>query len=317
MLLQDLFEQDPLKPGEERTREVIKRDIDKIQDRIAGLLYDLIGQKDLLKRDPYDYKISALVDRLKAQKARLEKLLVRPTASQLSLLETIESECSEVIEIFRESNHLLYRGTQSSVSAYEGRSWDARKPTHSSPEATEKFDELLRELGFRAGRGNSVFVTSSWSFAREYSTGVYIIIPKNGFDWLQTNRKDLILDDITSMIPYETLTNLQNHVRAWVKANDPQDRYDLLVMRLPGVWMEKLRKNWRDGNPLNMPEEFNKDYEDLITPEGFEKDFEPQSHNLVEAIRKPNEIMIHGEYWALRSSDWQAILDSRWALTRD
>lgn len=102
----------------------------------------------------------------------------------------IESDCSNILKIFRSCNKVLFRGIKSEKSIINGQSPINRKPMDTTLDLQELIDSKLRAAGFKALRSNSIFCASDY-FSTEYYGNPYIIFPINGFDFSFCRYADL------------------------------------------------------------------------------------------------------------------------------
>ncbi len=323
MQLTDLFEAlGDLLPGEKRyPKDVTLRDIEAVERRIYELR-DAVDKsealKNLFKNDKeLQAKLTQLQDRVTRKVEILHKVKERPTQGMARMWQILETECSEFIPQMQQAGKLLYRGTREHVGQFEGRSrWD-RQTKDSSTEVSNKFDEIMSELGVQALRSNSIYTTSSYGFASAYGDNVYIIFPKNGFHFLGTNKRDLILERWGQLMDQDKLQQLWKELDEWGRAN-VADWKDTSIARSIRYeeWdyvYRQVKENfeWED-NPNNLPEKFKVDEKEWVTPEGVQKEYEPNTTDLAEAIRSGRELLINGEYWALKKRLWEDAVRSRY-----
>jgi archaellum component FlaC len=318
MQLKDLFEAiGDLLPGEKRVPPQIQlRNLEKVQRRINDLK-DAIGKSDdlmaLFKNDQeLQNKLTTLQNRITRKVEMLYKVKARPTTGMDRMWHILETECSDFLPQMKQAGKLLYRGTKDDVSQYEGRSREARAPKDSNPEISRKLDEILLALGMKALRSNSIYTTSNYGFASSYGYNVYMIFPKNGFHFLSTNKKDLILEKWPQLMDYEELKNFWEELNEWGLVNKGD------AWKNTGVGKAIRYKEWDyvyrlvkenfdwENNRLGMPDKYNVDPKDWVTPESVEKALEPNQTDLVSAMQSGREILINGEYWALEKRTWEA-----------
>jgi hypothetical protein len=322
MKLNQLFEQS-LAPGERRIVQVSIRDLKKIEQRIRNLESSLYQSDDLALAFKQDVALQSaltnLKDRIRRKIAALEKVKARPTAQQTEFVLRLKSECSEAIEAMQAAQKFLFRGIRSHDNQFEGRSREDREPKDSSSVVSDLFDQMMRKLGVQALRSNSIFTTSSYGFASAYGSSVYILLPKNGFHFLSTNQRDLVLESKSQLADKEEIADLLQELDAWghVHVSDWQNT-DLSYSIKSGNWTYALIKVNDEfaynNNRYNLPTRFNVDIQDFISPESVQKNFDPNTKNLEFAIASGNEVLIYGEYWALRSDVWGQILSQEWNI---
>lgn len=321
MKLLDLFEDDSitaLAPGEKRVRLDFKiRNLQAIQKKMSELrdsLYKSIDLKDQFTKDAaLQAALEQLQNRIVLKLDYLEKMKSRPTTGVQKMFAILDSECSEFLKVVKETQKFLHRGLRNTESVFEGRSIEDRRPKDSRNEVSERFDQALKNAGFSALRSNSIFTTTSRSFASEYGHTLYLIFPKNGFHFLYTNTKDLVLSDWGQIADVNKIREFTEKLFNWLEANvkDWDDTY-------LGSYVQS--ENWSDmfwqlqytfgesGNPYKIPEEFNVNIKDFITDQGVLNRLEPKQTDLAEAMVDGREILINGEYWALKREDWIDII---------
>ena len=325
MQLNDLFEAiGDLQPGEKKTQaDVQLRDLDKIQNRINELTDAIYKSEDLMKLFQRDQTLQTqmqhLQDRIRRKVDMLQKVEKRPTSSMARMFAVLDAECSEFLPHMQAAGKLLYRGTRDEVHQYEARSREDRQVKDSNQEISNIFDRMLTELGVKALRSNSIYTTSSYGFASSYGHNVYMIFPKNGFHFLSTNKKDLILEKWSQLMDQDKLLELWKELDAWGKANVPNWK-DTNIARTISYkeWDYVYRQvkdnfEWED-NRLKLPDRFNlaNKQKDWVTPESVRTEFEPNTTNLTEAIRSGRELLISGEYWALEKRTWEKAIRQKY-----
>ena len=122
----------------------------------------------------------------------------------------IVPNCSESIAACKNASKFMYRGFNSNQPVVRGRSWNDREPADSDPKLSRHFNDMLKKLGFKALRSNSIFVTSAFKTAKYFGTP-YIILPVNGFNYTYT--------------PYMDLAFSPESEDEWMNSNDPQVFY--------------------------------------------------------------------------------------------
>jgi len=104
---------------------------------------------------------------------------------------TIKKNCSEIIDIYKETNKVLYRGSRKYPSdCFKGTIRQDRRPMSTYIDIQEMINEYLSKQGFSTNRSNCLFCSSTWSQAMIYGR-VFIIFPKNGFHFLYSDKDDL------------------------------------------------------------------------------------------------------------------------------
>lgn len=184
----------PLKPGQQETIPT------KMPGDISGILAnspelqavkdDLEAQiaktkQELSTADSWNQ--SWVKSRLKREQDNL-KSFETGAANIGALLPKLRKECSEALEAFKTSGKLLYRGVRAddngeSPLAFLGMPRDDRRASDTSQKVHELLTKMFTTSGLKANRANSIFCSANRSQATGYGDAVYIIIPKNGFDF--------------------------------------------------------------------------------------------------------------------------------------
>lgn len=321
MKLFDLFEQtvEPLSPGEKRfTTDVKVRNLMKIMDKLTELqdiIYHSESLKAMMQKDPQLVKtLDDLITKVSKRKELLDKLSTKPTTSQMNVMRTISQECSDFLSVVKRTGKFLYRGTKDDVSAYEGKSRDDRRAKDSKREISDAFDRIMAEYGVKALRHNSIFTTTNLSRARGYGFNVYMIFPKNGFDFLSTTSEDLILDSWYQLVDKNAVNEFVQRLKAWfidnnISLDGTNLGWALDADRVQRVMSELENHFIGQDDPYTIPQEFNKHMEDFVSSAETLERFQPNFTDFVSAMRSPNEIMIRGEYWALKQKDWHQLVE--------
>jgi hypothetical protein len=323
MQLKDLFEAiGDLQPGEKRPAPAVElRDIEAVQRRIDDLKDAITKSDDLMKLFKQDVELQTnlnqLQDRITRRVEILHKVKARPTAGMARMWDILERECSEFIPAMQQAGRVLYRGTKDDVRQYEGRSREDRQVKDSNPEISRTFDEMLAALGVKALRSNSIYTTSSYGFASGYGWNVYLIFPKNGFNFLSTNKRDLILDKWPQLMDPDKLRELWLELDAWGHANVSDWTNTTIGRMIRYKEFEYIYRYVKEhfnygNNSMGLPDKYNIKEEEWITPEGIKDLFEPNTTDLVSAIKSGNELLINGEYWALEKRTWEAAVRQRY-----
>jgi len=322
MNLFDLFEQElsALQPGETREETDVRiRDITKIEQRLREIERYLYSSESLANTFAKDkilqQSLLQLTTRLARKKDYLTRMMERPTASTDRILSAIQTECSDFLEVARSEHELLYRGIRSDASAFQGRSRDERKPKDSNKEVSTLFDELLQQLGFQALRKNSIFTSSNRGFASTYGWNVYMIFPKNGFSFTSTNTKDLILDSMSMLADNRRIQRFVGELKNFLIDNVPNWQSTVLGKAIYyDSWSEmfkELNDQFHGQNQYKLPEQFNANWMDFISAQTLNDNFDPYQDNLARALNTGHEVLINGEYWALKHKDWRGIVNKR------
>ena len=200
---------------------------------------------------------------------------------------------------------------------------------YSDPAETKKFNDVLTSLGFEANRSNSIFVTSDKNHARHYGN-LYMIFPKNTakYTWSGEYKDIIIRKDYLSMFKQFPVTEaqlideldkfenwfLENRTSMTNKQIDLALAYISLLHQLHRVVVlgmtdnlklnkkqEQLISKHYPNSPLAphldqytgrkpVPYDLNK----------FQKKCKLKNTDLKQALKKGHEIMISGEYYAIK-----------------
>lgn len=198
------------------------------------------------------------------------KEICTEAATYSSVARKIERDCSEFLTVSRarENNRLLFRGFKSArPDFFSDRSHNDRKPRDTVPKMQEAIDNWLSKNGFTARRANSVFTTADPIVAKKYGD-VYAVFPKNGFHY------------------------------TWF-----QVAFDLYVAR--GTFFRFLAEisgTEPDGfdYPKHLQNGFWKEEDVAAAMEKFMDWAEPTSSNLSKAMSTDHEIMVNGEFYAVK-----------------
>jgi len=132
------------------------------------------------------------------------------------LKDYIKQHCSDIVKLMKVSGIFLYRGVKNqSATVFVGQSRQDRQPKDTRQDISAYFDKALASHGFKALRGNSIFVTSNLQQAAGYGEA-YAIFPMNGFDYTYTSMTDLIIRN-GHLIEYPD--NLIEDVSEWYNKN--------------------------------------------------------------------------------------------------
>ena len=137
-------------------------------------------------QEEYDKLEKLLMDIRKKQRAldQKEEILNKVvTEPQLKYFSMIEKECGDFLKDVKTTKRFLYRGMSGSAPVLIGFPHEHRQPKDTKSKNQELFDERLKMCGFKALRSNSIFTTGNRSQAINYGDGVYLIFPKDGYDF--------------------------------------------------------------------------------------------------------------------------------------
>jgi len=214
-----------------------------------------------------------------------------------NLWNRIKVECSDYLAACGRAQTWLYRGMGSKENrpAFLEKSPEHRKPVDSNPMLVRSFDQSLQQLGFVARRENSIFCSSNRDTAGAFGH-IYVIFPRNGFDFTYTNEREIILDELEQVLSTKYITSWHQAVKNIAKRS--LNQFPLLLVNATAHQMWFIVQRNRDillsqGFPQNL-------IDNLRDPEYIERKYKPQKTNLYNALQQSHEVYVHGEYYALR-----------------
>jgi hypothetical protein len=203
-----------VKPGESIDIDV--NGVALLTKRLRNLKYDYGNMQDEQK---YGNLSGKPVERTQARQDRMDKLanLIQSIEAKIkaatqkadskpnklnAMFEQIAVECSDIIAVMKQTHTVLRRGAGNNALVFKGHPRADRKPTTSDPEMQKQLDTELSDAGFKALRGNSLFVTTDYDFAKAYGT-MYLIFPVNGFayTWMPHTKELILGGDNVATIP--------------------------------------------------------------------------------------------------------------------
>lgn len=246
-------------------------------------------------------RINILKKEIKALRA--EEKVLRIKALQ-PLIKKIQQDCKTYVAAFRAAGSALYRGSNDHGAAFVGRSWEDRRTLDSSQTAQEYYDAALKMMGIKALRSNSIFTTGRSGAASSYGQ-VYVIFPKDGanFSWASSNLgRDNTLD-ISFIINGKALTALEksvdkhlNHYSTEVTDTVYDDGFEALTRFLKKIKYPGIK---------------NVTIDKIIDLNRIKKMYKPTDKDLTKAIRSGHEVLISGEYYAVKFDETgEAVLDA-------
>lgn len=215
----------------------------------------------------------------------------------------IESDCSDIIRSYRKTNRIFYRGISKDLSPiFKGNPRQNRRPLTTPRASHAVFELVLKELGFKTLRSNCLSVTSRLDDGADYYAGydrsrVYMIFPKNGFNYVTSN-----LPDLFTIAEGSILTRLQ---KVYV-SNKRWDEYEEFDQKYKKAYFnqdfKKRRNLWQF-----IADDWNKYKDDVV--ELYKEEFKEwdvrQNKGLEEALEKGSEVMIsHVEYYAINYAQY-------------
>ena len=196
-------------------------------------------------------------------------------------LSLIQRDCTDAIAIMKHQKAFIYRGVNGSPNAFVSRSRENRRSlTYAYGQSV--LDKILVAAGFTAIRSNSIFCSADSSVASTYGN-LYFIFPKNGFEYSWSSKfRDSI--SLTHKIE-DKLGNVNTSI------TDDESFLRLLGAKSQGDQSDSLSELFRIATTdANAAKRFCK----LAGYTNSHLDLGLESHH---------EIMIRGEYYAIRYSD--------------
>lgn len=227
------------------------------------------------------------------------------TVDNQKVIQTIATECSEYIALFKQTKKVLFRGVGGNIAdkkVFHGRSWEDRKPKDSKAVVQAIYDKLSQDMGIKALRKNSIFTTASYGFASDYGASVYIIIPKNGATFTYSKKlADIVLRSVTKMIDTKKfdafLASFKQHLKdknvTGYKFEDAWYYFKNFALTGEEAKAKAILKKHKFPNASKFS------IMNFISPEEFQKTYDLSSENLPWALSRSNEILISGEYYAI------------------
>jgi len=307
----------PLKPGNKKeikgvdSKAFIAAPTGKFIRKLEDLEYKLRSLKTYKPRknevEAYKAAVKNITDEIKFIKAKIQEIKSQNSEQAKgkfgALVKMIKKDCGQALGAYQKTRAVLFRGAKGNPVAYSGRPRTDRRPKDSAHYAQNIFDYCLEKLGFTALRSNSVFATYDLAQASSYGT-VYVLFPKDGFTFTHTNEGDLIINDnqIAAILDYNKINKLNDLLEKYIvkrgwdfipNINDYLDNLDDYIDELKGIGFPGAEKLTVDK---------------LISLKEFVKEFQPQNTNFAKAVKSGHEVIINGEYYAIRHDVGMAIL---------
>ena len=330
----------PLKPGEKSELKVLvdkmiqlgklSRELaDKKQDlKLYGVVNKSGKQQKLLTN--MQQKVADQYAMLKAEyDALVKKPDVKPKSKKeitySKLIETLKTECSDVIRAMKSTGEGLFRGAKNAGEVFVGRPRENRNPLDSKSADQVLYDNYLTSLGIVAQRHNSLFVSNLYGVANEYAErhgGVtYVIFPKNGFKFSWSQEHQDIVIELDNILNKKYINDLERTVWSYAmefkaaKADKILEQmryfftqmYDYPKMSTYEVLVAFLKKiKFPDADKVTT---------DLVFPSAnFHKEFQCTDKNFKAALQSGHEILIHGEYIAVQEPLFTKIIQDQLKL---
>ena len=230
-----------------------------------------------------------------------------------SLLKGLKKNCKDVLQVYKklidtgQDMTFMYRGiTKTSADALYGKPFEARKPKDSNAILHKILLDKMTEMGIKANRQNTTFMTGRYSQADGYGT-VYIMFPVDGFDFSwSTKIGDLILDNdkFSSIVQSSSLSDFQDFLLDEKKKDEESGENKMPSMSvLLGLFRETYRFSYDYDYMKQNENMFSKEImdrlENIVTPSDIQGYFDFKDDNLFAAIESGKEICVTGPYYAV------------------
>lgn len=196
MLLNDLFEK--VEPGQ---RRAIQLQIDKYEKAIQEIERHEYQLGDMDNEPP----IPGTEKQLEELKAAYQKAIndlkaklgqKKGSNSLEKFITAIQRHCPTILKSIKKTNLMLYRGTRESAPAFYGKPYEYRQSKDSVSNISNAFNKALKDAGAIARRDNSIFTTTSKSFADMFGHQIYMVFPRDPMHYTWSDvHKDLVLND--------------------------------------------------------------------------------------------------------------------------
>ena len=242
------------------------------------------------------------VDNLQDLQSKVKKLksLSKTVVTDIDidhLWNRIKTECSEYLEACSRAQTWLFRGLgyRENRPAFLEKSQEQRIPVDSNPMLMKSFDQSLQHLGFAALRHNSIFCSSNRDTAGAFGY-IYVVFPRNGFDYTYTNEREIILDELEQVLSPKYIESWHRAVKNIAKQAPNQFPLLHVTATAHQMWFD-IQKNkdilLSQGFPQNL-------VDNISDPAYIEQKYQPQKTQLYKALKQGDEIYVRGEYYALR-----------------
>lgn len=244
----------------------------------------------------------------------------------------IKRRCSHILSVYQKTSRIFYRGFSKKMPMFfSGKPHKNRKTLSSRPELQTVFDLALDQLGARAKRSNSIFVTSNWPDAEGYGD-IYIIFPVDGFDFTYSEteadvilKRPKILNEIFNYLPVAKMlvdrldqklaegdVNADDFLQKFLKKVYPwhtQDNFIEYSFRASinpeerGILIAEILSLFDSAPDLAKrligitKEDL---YNQLIDLDKFQSHLEINYTDLEGALKSEHEVYIRGAYYAIR-----------------
>ncbi len=230
-----------------------------------------------------------------------------------SLLKGLKKNCKDVLRVYKklidtgQDMTFMYRGiTKTSADAVYGKPFEARKPKDSNATLHKILLDKMTEMGIKANRQNTTFMTGRYSQADGYGT-VYIMFPVDGFDFSwSTKIGDLILDNdkFSSIVQSSSLADFKDFLLDEKRKDEESGANKMPPKYVISELFKDRGKFSYDYDYMKQNENmFSKEImdrlENIVTPSDIQGYFDFKDDNLFAAIESGKEICVTGPYYAV------------------
>jgi hypothetical protein len=225
MRLRNLFEApksfDEIEPGARdelenisnlRDLEVLNQKIHDYESTLTSMSWNKVPKSARETLNKLKSDVQSTLDHLHQKRVEVEaanKVGDIPKGV-FNLLETIKTECSQIVDAYKITNRFLYRGVKSNSEAFKGKPFNERRAKDSDKKLSAALNQAFADAGIEARRDNSIFTSSSIGQASGYGN-TYVIFPVNGFSFSYSKKiKDFVFD-ISGFRDY-FLSDLKNEI---------------------------------------------------------------------------------------------------------
>lgn len=265
---------------------------------------------------------------------------------KVELFAIIKHQCSNYIQEMVKVNKFLYRGSRYNAVAYKGRPRDDRKPKDSRRLNHDLINIIFSYAGSSANRGNSIFCSGNFNQANGYGHYVHYIFPTNDASFAWTRHSDA-MDDISQVLQkkydhrkvnidhyskpeirqeiariwdliqkdskwlaIDSNNNAKNAIKqlinVYLSASSPDELKDAADV----IYQRDLLNSLVFYSDVKIPEilKTRRDVGSMRTPDEIIQELDIKMTDFDEALKSGNEIIVSGEYYALRRDKWQHFL---------
>lgn len=298
-----------LAPGNETRIDSALDKLIEVKKELEERYFELLGNGESQELDDVQREIADINDEIH----EVAQQIVGPHSA---LWHQITTECSQALEAIKNTGHWIMRGVKGSPGImFQGASRLVRNPRDSDIKTSIMFNHCLTELGFKARRDNSIFVTAYRPQASEFGP-VYLIFPKNGFDYTYANQGDMTLNESDMKYMYDTklLDKLQQYLKTL--QSDPKTSLQADISRAGNAvgnalfyWI--MTFSTQEVAQFEKETGVNLDWRKYIDLEKFQRKYKPANRDLEYALMASMEIYVRGEYIALQKSVFDAAVSAQ------